>query len=69
MQKFLGVLAVLAATICLYGFSGWAQDETIVYFVRGGETVPVHLTDYAEVSGTVAYQGPAVDDGGENWKD
>ena len=69
MQKLLGVLAVLAAMICLYGFSGRAQDETIVYFVRDGETVPVHLTDYAEVSGTVVYQGPALDDGGENWKD
>ena len=69
MQRFLGVVAVLAVAICLYGFPGWAQDETIVYFVRDGETVPVHLADYAEVSGTVAYQGPAMDDGGENWKD
>ena len=69
MQRFLGVVAVLAAAICLVGFPGWAQDETIVYFVRDGETVPVHLADYAEVSGTVAYQGPVMDDGGENWKD
>jgi len=69
MQRFLGVVAVLAAAICLYAFPGWAQDDTIIYFVRDGGTVPVHLADYAEVSGTVAYQGPAMDDGGENWKD
>jgi hypothetical protein len=68
MQRFLGVVPVLAA-ICLVGFSGWAQAETIVYFVRDGEAVPVHLADYAEVSGTVAYQGPVMDDGGQNWKD
>jgi hypothetical protein len=69
MQRFLGVVTGLAAVICLVGFSGWAQAETIVYFVRDGEAVPVRLADYAEVSGTVAYQGPVIDDGGQNWKD
>ena len=68
MQRFLGVVAVLAAVACLHGLPSRAQDETIVYFVRDGERVSVHLADYAEVSGTVAYQGPATDDGGENWK-
>ena len=68
MRKLSGIATGLAVAICLHGFSGSAQDETIVYFVRDGETVSVRLADYAEVSGTVAYQGPAMDDGGENWK-
>jgi len=68
MHKHIGTLAVLTAAVCLFGFAGWSQDGPIVYFVREGEAIPIRLADYAEVSGIVAYQGPLMDGGGENWK-
>jgi hypothetical protein len=69
MRKFARIPAALVAAICLFGFTGWSQHELLVYFVREGETAPIHLADFREVSGTVAYQGPVMDGGGENWKE
>lgn len=67
MRKHVGLLVTLTAAICLVGLAGWSQDGLIVYFVRGEQAIAVSLSDFVEVSGTVAYEGPEIDDE-ENWK-
>ena len=67
MRKHVGLLVTLTAAICLVGLAGWSQDGLTVYFVRGEQAIAVSLSDFVEVSGTVAYEGPEIDDE-ENWK-
>jgi DMSO/TMAO reductase YedYZ molybdopterin-dependent catalytic subunit len=62
------LVGTLVAAIGVLGLLATAQDDLTIAFVRGEETVQIRLTDFEEVSGTVAYQGPVMDDGGENWK-
>ena len=68
MQKRLkSTFAALAVVLLVFGTA--AAQEAVVYFVRGGEGMPVDLAGYAPVEGSVAYQGPAMTAGDENWKD
>ena len=47
---------------------GTAALGGTVTFYRGGEATTIDLAAFAVESGTVAYQGPAMDPGDENWK-
>jgi len=60
--------AVVLLGAMLLGGAAWGQALT-VYYVRDGDTVEVPLDAFDTVSGTVAYQGPQLDEGSENWKD
>jgi len=40
-----------------------------VLVIRGDDTVSVDLASYAQIEGAVAYQGPVMQEGDENWKD
>ncbi len=69
MRRSVRVFVVLAAMVCAAGVAGWSQQAGwTVYFVRGDETIPVDLAVVGEISGRVAYEGPAMTDGAENWK-
>jgi len=60
-------LAVVLAAACWLGIAALGQEPLVISFVRAEETVTVRLADYAEISGTVAYQGPVMG-ADENWK-
>ena len=64
MRKWV-VTGVLLAVLVI-GVVSVAQGT--VYFMRGDKTVPVDLSTYETISGSVAYQGPVMSEGDENWK-
>jgi len=68
MRKGLFVAAAVAA-IAVAGLVGWAQTTSTIYFISGGKAVPVSLSGYETLTGTVAYQGPVMSEDNENWKD
>jgi len=57
-----GALVGLVAGVVL------GETELTVRFMRGGESTPIALSDFAPVSGNVTYQGPEMSAGDENWK-
>jgi len=59
---------ILAISVAVLGSAAYGQTLA-VYYVRDGNTVEVSLDAFDTVSGSVAYQGPQLDAGSENWKD
>jgi len=67
MRRSIGMAVAMAAMVCWARVGAMAQDALTVTYLRDGESTQVRLADYAQVSGSVAYQGPVMD-GSENWK-
>ena len=67
MKTTVGILVALMMVLCLAGVSGLPRQRLTIYFVRDDATIPVHLDEYPDVSGAVAYQGPVMDSN-RNWK-
>ena len=72
----LGLGAILTATALIVILwpsseesSGWKTEARFpVRIVDGERAVDVELTDYAAILGRVAYEGPMLNEGVENWK-
>ena len=68
MHRLQIVFVIGLSLIAAAGLVSTAAGTTI-YFSRAGELTPVDLEQYASIEGRVAYQGPAMSEGDQNWKD
>jgi len=67
MYRLARAFGALVIAIGLVGVLVMAQDDLTIRVICGDETVEIQLADYPEVPGSVAYQGPVMNEG-ENWK-
>ena len=59
---------ILVGLAVLLTLSGVAAAGESVLFVRDGESLKMDLSDLPIEAGAVAYEGPMMDSGSENWK-
>ncbi len=61
-------IAGCLAVVGLLGVASLADGDLSVLLRRDTQVIQVPLVDYCQVTGAVAYQGPVLKEGEENWK-